>query len=91
MFPGMDQPGNLTRDQYLRDVTRVRFYKSYIRQLKRAIDHGANVAGYFAWSLLDNFEWRLGYSAKFGIVYVDFQHARTSPEGFGLLVQGHAY
>jgi len=80
MFPGMDQPGNLTRDQYLRDVTRVRFYKSYIRQLKRAIDNGANVAGYFAWSLLDNFEWRLGYSAKFGIVYVDFNTLERHPK-----------
>ncbi|KAF8681919.1 hypothetical protein HU200_045370 [Digitaria exilis] len=69
---GMDQPGNLTRDEYLRDVTRVRFYKSYIGQLKKAIDQGANVAGYFAWSLLDNFEWKSGYSSKFGIVYVDF-------------------
>ena len=60
MFPGMDQPRNLTRDQYLRNVTRVRFYKSYIGQQKRAIDQGSNVAGYFAWSLLDNFEWRQG-------------------------------
>ncbi|CAL4926856.1 unnamed protein product [Urochloa decumbens] len=69
---GMDQPGNLTRDRYLRDVTRVRFYKSYLGQMKKAIDQGANVAGYFAWSLLDNFEWLSGYSSKFGIVYVDF-------------------
>ena len=76
----MDQPRNLTRDQYLRNVTRVRFYKSYIRQLKRAIDHGANVAGYFAWSLLDNFERRLGYSAKFGIVYVDFNTLERHPK-----------
>ncbi|CAN6292177.1 unnamed protein product [Urochloa humidicola] len=71
---GMDQPGNLTRDEYLRDVTRVRFYKSYLGQLKKAIDQGANVAGYFAWSLLDNFEWLSGYSSKFGIVYVDFNN-----------------
>ncbi|CAN6281752.1 unnamed protein product [Urochloa humidicola] len=71
---GMDQPGNLTRDEYLRDVTRVRFYKSYLGQLKKAIDQGANVAGYFAWSLLDNFEWLSGYSSKFGIVYVDFSN-----------------
>ncbi|KAG2546599.1 hypothetical protein PVAP13_9KG034800 [Panicum virgatum] len=77
---GMDQPGNLTRDQYLRDVTRVRFYKSYIGQLKRAIDQGANVAGYFAWSLLDNFEWRSGYSSKFGIVYVDFNTLERHPK-----------
>ncbi|TVU24730.1 hypothetical protein EJB05_27184 [Eragrostis curvula] len=71
---GMDQPGNLTRDQYLRDVTRVRFYRSYLTELKKAIDKGANVAGYFAWSFLDNFEWQAGYTSKFGIVYVDFNN-----------------
>ncbi|KAM0823607.1 hypothetical protein ACQ4PT_070763 [Festuca glaucescens] len=69
---GMDQPGNLTRDQYLRDVTRVRFYRSYLNELKKGINDGANVVGYFAWSLLDNFEWGSGYTSKFGIVYVDF-------------------
>lgn len=77
---GMDQPGNLTRDQYLRDVTRVRFYRSYISELKRAMDQGANVAGYFAWSLLDNFEWLSGYTSKFGIVYVDFNTLERRPK-----------
>jgi beta-glucosidase len=72
MSTGMDQPGNLTRDEYLNDVTRVRFYQSYLNELKKGIDDGANVLGYFAWSLLDNFEWGSGYTSKFGIVYVDF-------------------
>ncbi|ONM08239.1 Beta-glucosidase 44 [Zea mays] len=90
---GMDQPGNLTRDQYLRDATRVRFYRSYIGQLKKAIDQGANVAGYFAWSLLDNFEWLAGYSSKFGIVYVDFntleRHPKASAYWFRDMLQKH--
>uniref|UniRef100_A0A0E0P051 beta-glucosidase n=1 Tax=Oryza rufipogon TaxID=4529 RepID=A0A0E0P051_ORYRU len=77
---GMDQPANLSRDQYLRDTTRVHFYRSYLTQLKKAIDEGANVAGYFAWSLLDNFEWLSGYTSKFGIVYVDFNTLERHPK-----------
>ncbi|KAL6909524.1 hypothetical protein ACP4OV_001805 [Aristida adscensionis] len=77
---GMDQPGNLTREQYLHDATRVQFYRDYLTELKRAIDDGANVAGYFAWSLLDNFEWQSGYTSKFGIVYVDFNTLERYPK-----------
>ncbi|KAM0880319.1 hypothetical protein ACQ4PT_033637 [Festuca glaucescens] len=90
---GMDQPGNLTRDQYLRDVTRVRFYRSYLNELKKGINDGANVVGYFAWSLLDNFEWGSGYTSKFGIVYVDFnspsleRHPKASAYWFRDLLQ----
>jgi len=90
---GMDQPGNLTRDQYLRDTTRVRFYRSYLNELKKGIDNGANVVGYFAWSLLDNFEWSSGYTSKFGIVYVDFnspsleRHPKASAYWFRDLLQ----
>jgi len=89
---GMDQPGNLTRDEYLNDATRVQFYQSYLNELKRGIDDGANVVGYFAWSLLDNFEWGSGYTSKFGIVYVDFntleRHPKASAYWFRDLLQG---
>jgi beta-glucosidase len=94
MLAGMDQPGNLTRDEYLRDATRVRFYRSYLNELKKGIDNGANVVGYFAWSLLDNFEWSSGYTSKFGIVYVDFnspsleRHPKASAYWFRDLLQG---
>ena len=44
----------------------------HVGQLARAIDDGCDVRGYFAWSLLDNFEWAAGYSQRFGIVWVDF-------------------
>ncbi|TVU45485.1 hypothetical protein EJB05_04974, partial [Eragrostis curvula] len=64
----------------LADATRVRFYRSYLGELKKAIDQGANVAGYFAWSLLDNFEWLSGYTSKFGIVYVDFNTLERHPK-----------
>ncbi|KAK9278468.1 hypothetical protein L1049_028033 [Liquidambar formosana] len=77
---GMDDPGNVTLPKGLHDTTRINFYKSYLTQLKKAIDDGANVTGYFAWSLLDNFEWRLGYTSRFGIVYVDFKTLKRYPK-----------
>jgi beta-glucosidase len=76
----MDQPGNLTHNEYVQDDTRVGYHRSYLSELKRAIDGGANVLGYFAWSLLDNFEWRLGYTSKFGIIYVDFNTLERYPK-----------
>ncbi|MBA0643091.1 hypothetical protein Goklo_027410 [Gossypium klotzschianum] len=53
---GMDDPGNLTFPKSLHDSNRVNFYRSYLKELKRAMDDGANITGYFAWSILDNFE-----------------------------------
>ncbi|KAM0830235.1 hypothetical protein ACQ4PT_066354 [Festuca glaucescens] len=77
---GMDQPGNVSLADGLRDTVRVRYYRDYISELKKAIDNGARVVGYFAWSLLDNFEWRLGYTARFGIVYVDYKTLKRYPK-----------
>ncbi|KAG6480141.1 hypothetical protein ZIOFF_063619 [Zingiber officinale] len=76
----MDQPGNVTLPQGLQDTQRRHFYQNYIMELKRAIDDGASVIGYFAWSLLDNFEWRLGYTSRFGIVYIDFKDNKRYPK-----------
>ncbi|KAL5217701.1 hypothetical protein ABZP36_018385 [Zizania latifolia] len=76
----MDQSGNLTREEYLHDTARIEFYKNYITELKQGIDDGANVVAYFAWSLLDNFEWLSGYTSKFGIVYVDFTTLKRYPK-----------
>ncbi|RLN43061.1 beta-glucosidase 8-like [Panicum miliaceum] len=77
---GMDQPGNLAREEYLHDTVRIDFYKNYLTELKKGIDGGANVVAYFAWSLLDNFEWLSGYTSKFGIVYVDFTTLKRYPK-----------
>ncbi|KAK1265103.1 Beta-glucosidase 44 [Acorus gramineus] len=77
---GMDDPGNVTLPQDLHDTMRINFYKSYLVELKKAIDDGAKVVGYFAWSLLDNFEWRLGYTLRFGLVYVDYNNLKRYPK-----------
>ncbi|CAN1856465.1 Beta-glucosidase 44 [Linum perenne] len=77
---GMDQPGNVTFPEVLRDTVRVNYYKGYLQQLQKAVDDGANVVGYFAWSLLDNFEWLSGYTSRFGIVYVDYGNLKRYPK-----------
>jgi len=60
------------------DPQRIDFTRRYLRELGRAIDDGADVRGYFHWSLMDNFEWKLGYAQRFGLVHVDYAtQART--------------
>lgn len=58
------------------DVQRIAYYHDHLRELARAISDGANVRGYHAWSLLDNFEWADGYTQRFGLVYVDYRDQR---------------
>ncbi|XP_065634835.1 beta-glucosidase 44-like isoform X2 [Quercus suber] len=77
---GMDDPGNVTINKGLHDTTRINYYRAYLTQLKKAVDEGANVIGYFAWSLLDNFEWRSGYTSRFGIVYIDYTNLKRYPK-----------
>jgi beta-glucosidase len=55
------------------DPDRVAYLEAHIKEVLRAKEDGVPVLGYFVWSLLDNFEWALGYSKRFGIVYVDFE------------------
>jgi beta-glucosidase len=54
------------------DAPRVRFLRDHFLAAKRAIDDGVPLAGFFVWSLLDNFEWERGYTQRFGIVSVDY-------------------
>lgn len=60
-------------DGKVHDADRIDYIKKYLKALNRAIDEGADVRGYFVWSLLDNFEWAQGYRERFGIVYVDYE------------------
>ena len=59
-------------DGQVHDTSRITYMADHLGQIARAIDEGCDVRGYFAWSLLDNFEWAAGYSQRFGIVWVDF-------------------
>lgn len=64
-------PTTAQADELQHDIKRVEFHKSYLASLSRAIRNGADVRGYFIWSLMDNFEWTNGYELKFGLYYVD--------------------
>ncbi len=65
-----DAPG---KDGIDHDTRRIAYYNGYLRELARAIKDGADVRGYHAWSLLDNFEWAEGFSKRFGLTNVDFK------------------
>lgn len=54
------------------DPARLSYIRRHLEQVHRAIEAGIPVKGYFAWSLMDNFEWGFGYSKRFGLVYVDY-------------------
>ena len=61
-----------TPEGKVNDFDRIDYLNGYIDAVGQAIQGGTNVAGYFAWSFMDNYEWAEGYSKRFGIVYVDY-------------------
>ena len=62
------------------DPPRVRYYRDHLRAACEALGRGVDLRGYFAWSLLDNFEWSAGYSKRFGLYHVDFATQCRSPK-----------
>ena len=62
------------------DLARLDYHRAHLRAAEAAIRDGVDLRGYFAWSLLDNFEWTWGYSKRFGIVHVDFQTQQRTPK-----------
>jgi beta-glucosidase len=71
-------------DGRVHDTRRLRYLRDHFAAAKRAIDAGVPLAGYFVWSLMDNFEWAKGYSQRFGIVWVDYETQQRIPKDSAL-------
>lgn len=69
---GLSNADSVSLDGKVHDPQRIDFLHRYLRCLAQASNEGADIRGYFCWSLLDNFEWACGYSERFGLVHVDY-------------------
>jgi len=67
------------------DPLRTQFLRDYIRAAGESLSHGVKLGGYFAWSLMDNFEWAEGYRPTFGIVHVDYKTQKRVPKSSALM------
>ncbi len=70
---GMSCHDAISLDGKVHDPNRQDYMNRYLLALRRAADDGVDIRGYFAWSLMDNYEWANGYSDRFGLVYVDYE------------------
>lgn len=77
---GTSTPDWVALDGGVHDPQRIDFLARYLGSLRRAIEDGVAVEGYFQWSFMDNFEWYEGYKLRFGLVHVDFQSQKRTPK-----------
>ena len=77
---GCAYPDVVGRDGAVHDTRRIEYLDEHLQAVHRAIQAGVDVRGYYVWSLLDNFEWALGYSKRFGIVHVDYDSLERTPK-----------
>ncbi|MGH7444623.1 MAG: family 1 glycosylhydrolase, partial [Longimicrobiales bacterium] len=68
------------REGVIDDPLRIDYLRDHLLAVHDAIRQGADVRGYFAWSLLDNYEWSAGYAHRFGLVHVDFETQQRTPK-----------
>lgn len=70
---GLSNQDWVAADGKVHDPQRIDFLTRYLKEYERAIQDGVEAVGYFTWSFMDNFEWALGYSQRFGLTYVDYE------------------
>jgi len=70
----------LTEDGRVHDAGRIAFYEAHLAQAERAVKAGVPIKGYFLWSLMDNFEWAMGYSLRYGMTHVDYATQKRTPK-----------
>ena len=80
---GAAYPDVVSADGAVHDPERIDYLQQHLAAVWRALQEGANVRGYYLWSLLDNFEWSYGYSKRFGIVHVDYSTQRRTIKDSG--------
>ena len=83
---GSAYPDTVTADGTVEDKERLAYLEDHVAAVHRAMRQGAPVAGYFVWSLLDNFEWAYGYDKRFGLVHVDYATQQRT-----IKASGHRY
>jgi beta-glucosidase len=67
----------IAEDGQVHDKKRVEYLEEHFKAAKQAIEAGVNLAGYYIWSLMDNFEWAYGYDKRFGIIFIDYENEQT--------------
>ncbi|MEM6539008.1 MAG: GH1 family beta-glucosidase [Pseudomonadota bacterium] len=77
---GMATDDTMGPDGRVDDPSRLAFVQCHLQAVQRAIADGVPVGGYFLWSLMDNYEWALGYEKRFGSVFVDFDTLKRTPK-----------
>lgn len=63
----------ITEDGKIHDTERIQYIQGFLEWISKAIEEGADIRGYYAWSLLDNWEWSAGYTSRYGMVHTDFE------------------
>tara|TARA_B110000305_G_C19425883_1_gene633540 strand:- start:1571 stop:2266 length:696 start_codon:yes stop_codon:yes gene_type:complete len=71
---------DLVENGTVNDDARLRYISEHLLAVLKAIKQGVPLAGYYVWSLLDNYEWTLGYEKRFGLVHVDFETQKRTPK-----------
>lgn len=77
---GVAQDDSPDREAMLNDEERIAYVSETLRHVRRAMEDGIDVRGYYLWSLMDNFEWSAGFAARFGLYYTDYENLRMIPK-----------